>query len=56
MWFEKVVKREAIGFCKLIRYCDDFVVGFQKIADARAFGKALRERLSRFGLKISKEI
>ncbi|MCD6318417.1 group II intron reverse transcriptase/maturase [Candidatus Aerophobetes bacterium] len=55
MWFEKVVKREAIGFCKLIRYCDDFVVGFQKISDARAFGKALRERLSRSGLKISKE-
>jgi len=55
MWFEKVVKREAIGFCRFIRYCDDFVAGFQKIADARAVEKALRKRLNRFGLSISKE-
>lgn len=50
-----MVKREAAGFCWHLRYADDFVVGFQKIADARAFGKALRIRLNRFGLKISEE-
>ena len=55
MWFEKVVRKKAAGFCRYLRYADDFVVGFQKIADARAFGKALRERLSRFGLSISEE-
>ena len=55
VWFERVVKRETQGFCKFIRYADDFVVGFQKIADARAFGKALGKRLDRFGLKISKD-
>ena len=46
MWFEKVVRKKAAGFCRYLRYADDFVVGFQKIADARAFEKALRERLS----------
>ena len=55
LWFEKVVKPKAIGFCQIIRYADDFVVCFQKVADARAFGKALRKRLKEFGLKVSEE-
>jgi len=53
LWFEKVVKLHTNGFCQLTRYADDFVVCFQKAEEARAFGKALRERLSKYGLKIS---
>ena len=55
LWFEKVVKKRNIGFSRLIRYSDDYVVCFQKVADARKFGKELRERLNKFGLKISEE-
>jgi len=55
LWFEKVVKKRNSGFCQLIRYADDFVVCFQKVADARAFGKDLRERLNKFGLRVSEE-
>jgi len=55
LWFEKVVKLHTNGFCQLTRYADDFVGCFQKAEEARAFGKALRERLSKYGLKISEE-
>ena len=54
-WFEKVVKKQVYGFCQLIRYADDFVVCFQKVAYARAFEEALRERLEKYGLRISEE-
>jgi len=55
LWFEKVVKRQNKGFSQLIRYADDFVACFQRVDDARALGKELRERLNKVGLKISKE-
>jgi len=55
LWFEKVVKKQMRGFCQLIRYADDFVVGFQKAREARAFERSLRERLGKFGLKVSEE-
>ena len=55
MWFEHSFKREARGYCQLIRYADDFVVCFQKKADADRFRKELRKRMARFGLKVSKE-
>ena len=55
LWFEKVVKKQMRGFCQLIRYADDFVVSFQKVQEARAFERSLRERLKKFGLKVSEE-
>ena len=55
LWFEQEVKKQVNGFAQLVRYADDFVVCFQYSSDAEAFGKALRERLAKFGLKISEE-
>jgi len=55
VWFEKTIKEQNKGFCCLIRYADDFVTGFQKIDDARAYTAALRERLKGYGLKVSEE-
>ena len=55
LWFEKTIKKQSKGFCCLIRYADDFVAGFQKIADARGYTEALRERLNGYGLRISEE-
>jgi hypothetical protein len=36
----------------VVRYADDFVIGFETEADARACLEALRERLQKFGLKL----
>lgn len=51
LWFEKVVKKQLIGCAQLIRYCDDFIVGFQRGDEAEAFGEKLRQRLGKFGLR-----
>jgi RNA-directed DNA polymerase len=53
LWFEKVVKRELTGCAQLIRYGDDFIVCFQRGDEAKAFEEMLRQRLSKFGLKIA---
>jgi len=55
LWFEKRVKRQLRGYARLIRYADDFVVCFQKAEEAKGFGKALVERMRKFGLRISEE-
>ncbi|MEA1964257.1 MAG: group II intron reverse transcriptase/maturase [Candidatus Aerophobetes bacterium] len=55
LWFEKVVKRQTIGFTQLVRYADDFVVFFQSADEAKAFGRRLRERLSKFGLRVAED-
>lgn len=53
LWFERKVKKQMRGYARLIRYADDFVVCFQKEEEARAFGEMLKERLAKFGLRIS---
>jgi len=52
LWFEKVIAKRLKGFAKLIRYCDDFVAAFQSESEAKAFVSLLRNRLSKFGLKV----
>jgi group II intron reverse transcriptase/maturase len=53
LWFEKVVKKQLVGYAKLIRYADDFIVCFQNDSEARKFSEMLKERFSKFGLKIA---
>src|SRR5437588_11352755 len=36
----------------MIRYADDFVMGFQERAEAERFLEELRERLRKFGLEL----
>ncbi len=55
LWFKIEVKRQLKGFAQLIRYADDFVVCFQSGTEAKEFGKALEQRLWKFGLKIAKD-
>lgn len=55
LWFEKVEKSRLTGYAKLIRYADDFIIGTQTKSKAQQILKDLKERLSRFGLEISKE-
>jgi RNA-directed DNA polymerase len=43
----------AIGDMIILRYADDFVVGFEREADARRFWDAMRERLQEFALSLN---
>ena len=52
LWFEKVIKPDLKGYAQLTRFCDDFIVVFERGEEARAFGEALPKRLAKFGLKI----
>jgi len=48
-------KRHAVGEVILVRYADDFVMGFHEEADARRCLAALRERFTKFGLELHPE-
>ena len=52
LWVKWWRKRDGIGDCIIVRYADDFVVGFQNKTDAEQFLHDLRERLGKFGLTL----
>ena len=53
LWFQKKWRvREAEGDTIIVRYADDFVVGFQYKADAERFLSDLKERLASFELSL----
>jgi len=52
LWINQWRKRHAKGTCVVIRYADDFVIGFEHEADARACLESLGERLGKFGLNL----
>jgi group II intron reverse transcriptase/maturase len=49
LWFEAEVKPRLRGRATLIRYADDFVIGFEHEVDARRVVAVLGQRLGRFG-------
>jgi RNA-directed DNA polymerase len=51
-WFERVVKPCLRGRAYLIRYADDFVIGFTDEQDARRVMQVLPQRFSKYGLTI----
>jgi RNA-directed DNA polymerase len=55
LWVERWRRREATGDMVIVRYADDFIVGFQHESDARRFLDALRERLGKFALSLHSE-
>jgi group II intron reverse transcriptase/maturase len=52
LWFEQEVKPRLRGRATLIRYCDDFIIGFEQEEDARRVMEVLGKRLGRFGLAL----
>jgi RNA-directed DNA polymerase len=50
---DKVVAKQAEGEMVYERYADDFVCGFERKEDAERYLEMLRERLAKFGLKLS---
>jgi group II intron reverse transcriptase/maturase len=49
-WFEREVKPRLKGRAYLIRYADDFVIGFTDEEDARRVMEVLPKRFGRYGL------
>jgi group II intron reverse transcriptase/maturase len=52
LWVSSWRKKHAHGEVYIVRYADDFVMGFQREQDARAMRSALAERLAAFGLEL----
>jgi group II intron reverse transcriptase/maturase len=52
LWADQWRKTQARGDVIVVRYADDFVVGFQHESDARRFLEELRERFRRFNLEL----
>lgn len=52
LWVQQWRKRNARGQVYIVRYADDFVMGFQYEQDARAMHAALAARLGEFGLEL----
>jgi group II intron reverse transcriptase/maturase len=53
LWVEKVVKPSFRGKVSLIKFADDFVVTFEYENEAKEFMGQLKQRLGKFGLKLS---
>src|SRR3984893_8945732 len=54
-WVEAWRRKVAKGDVVIVRYADDFVMGFQERAEAERFLEELRERLRKFGLELHRE-
>jgi RNA-directed DNA polymerase len=52
LWANQWRNRHARGSMIMVRYADDFVVGFQDRGDAERFLRELRKRLEQFGLQL----
>ena len=55
LWAVRWRQREATGDMIIVRYADDFIVGFQHENDARSFLDEMRERLQKFALTLHPE-
>ena len=54
-WAERWRSERAGGDVLVVRYADDFVVGFERRADAERFRAELGERLAEYGLELKAE-
>ena len=55
LWVNQWRRRHARGEVIIVRYADDFVMGFQHRDDAEQCPRALRKRLAEFGLELHPE-
>jgi group II intron reverse transcriptase/maturase len=52
LWAKWWRRRHARGDMIITRFADDFICGFEHLADAKQFLRDLRERLAKFGLEL----
>jgi RNA-directed DNA polymerase len=55
LYAERWRRREATGDMIIVRYADDFIVGFEREIDARRFLEQMRVRLAEFALSLHPE-
>jgi len=55
LWAERWRRREATGDMIIVRYADDFIIGFEHESDARRFLDEMRKRLGEFALSLHPE-
>ena len=55
LWVERWRQRKTTGDVIIVRYADDFIVGFQHESDARRFLNEMRRRLAEFALSLHPE-
>ncbi len=55
LWAQQWRRTQAQGDMIIVRFADDFIVGFQYKADAEEFLKQLRERFAKFSLELHPE-
>jgi RNA-directed DNA polymerase len=55
LWAERWRRHEATGDMIIVRYADDFIVGFEHESDARRFLDMMRKRLGEFALSLHPE-
>lgn len=55
LWIDAWRKRHAKGEVTVVRYADDFVIGFREESDARRCLAALKDRFAKFGLELHPE-
>jgi group II intron reverse transcriptase/maturase len=52
LWFEREIKPRLKGHARLIRYADDFVIGFEREDDATRVLDVLGKRMTKYGLAL----
>ena len=52
LWVDQWRRKQANGEVIVVRYADDFVVGFESVSDAHRFVAELRARLAKYGLEL----
>ena len=55
LYAERWRRREASGDVIIVRYADDFIIGFEHETDAKRFLDLLRERMGKFALALHPE-
>jgi len=55
LWFERDIRPRLKGHARLIRYADDFVVGFARQDDAERVLEVLHKRMAKYGLTLHPE-
>lgn len=55
LWVQRWRKKQARGDVVVVRFADDFIVGFEHRDEAERFLAELRERFARFGLELHPE-
>jgi len=54
-WFEEQVKPRLWGEATLIRYCDDFIICFERMDDAKRVERVLDKRFEKYHLSLHPE-